>query len=68
MIVIPYISKMALKESVGKRLHFIETSLFGMEYVSTGKITGANRPHIAGVGKEFFAKVTMKDDIIIKVE
>ena len=68
MIVFDYPSKKVLKENVGNRLRYIETSMFGHEYVSTGKLTGANRPHITGQGREFFATVTMKDGLIARVE
>ena len=68
MIVFDYPSKKVLKENVGDRLRYIETSMFGNEYVSTGKLTGANRPHITGQGREFFATVTMKDGLIARVE
>jgi hypothetical protein len=68
MIVFDYPSKKVLKENVGERLRYIETSMFGEEYVSTGKLTGANRPHITGQGREFFATVTMKDGLIARVE
>lgn len=68
MIVFDYPSKKVLKENVGNRLRYIETSIFGEEYVSTGKLTGANRPHITGQGREFFATVTMKDGLIARVE
>jgi hypothetical protein len=68
MIVFDYPSKKVLKENVGNRLRYIETSMFGDEYVSTGKLTGANRPHITGQGREFFATVTMKDGLIARVE
>jgi hypothetical protein len=68
MIVFDYPSKKVLKENVGERLRYIETSMFGNEYVSTGKLTGANRPHITGQGREFFATVTMKDGLIARVE
>jgi hypothetical protein len=68
MIVFDYPSKKVLKENVGNRLRYIETSMFGDEYVSTGKLTGANRPHITGQGREFFAIVTMKDGLIARVE
>ena len=67
MIVFNYPSKKILKENIGKRLNVIETSMFGDEYVSNGSLTGANRPHITGKGREFFATVTMKDDLIVKV-
>jgi|TARA_B110000503_G_C6928130_1_gene321607 hypothetical protein len=68
MIIFNYPSKKVLKENVGQRLNFIETSLFGAEYVRTGTMVGANRPHITGQGREFFASVTMKDGLIVSVK
>ena len=68
MIIFDYPSKKILKENIGNRLRYIETSIFGPEYRSNGTLTGANRPHITGKGREFFANVTMKDDLIIKVK
>lgn len=68
MIIFPYKSKKELKEMVGTRLAFIETSMFGSEYTPNGTMTGANRPHITNMGREFFAQVTVKDGIITKVE
>jgi hypothetical protein len=68
MIIFDYPSKKVLKEQIGNRLRYIETSMFGPEYRSNGTLTGANRPHITGKGKEFFANVTMQDDLIIKVK
>jgi|TARA_R110000787_G_scaffold166603_1_gene279619 hypothetical protein len=68
MIVFNYKSKKELKENVGQRLDYIETSLFGNQYVSDGYMVGANRPHITGQGREFFAEVTMKDNLIVKVK
>jgi hypothetical protein len=67
MIIFDYLIKKELKANVGNRLNFIETSLFGAEYVSNGNMVGAQRPHITGRGREFFAEVTMRDGIIIKV-
>ena len=62
-----YPSKKELKQSIGKKLKFFETSLFGEEYRPNGVLVVANRPHITGIGREFFAQVTMKDGIIEKV-
>jgi hypothetical protein len=62
-----YPSKKVLKENIGKRLRYQETSMFGPEYRDNGVLTVANRPHITGIGREFFAQVTMKDGIITKV-
>lgn len=68
MIVLNYPSKKVLKENIGNPLNYIETSMFGEEYVSNGMLTGANRPHITGIGREFFAQVTMQDGKIAKVK
>jgi hypothetical protein len=67
-LVVKYPSKKALKESIGKPLRFIETSLFEPEYRPNGFLTAANRPHITGLGKEFFANVTMANGLIEKVK
>ena len=64
MLVFNYESKKALKESIGKPLRYIETSMFGSEYRDNGTLTGANRPHITGKGREFFANVTMANGLI----
>mgnify|MGYP000045597681 FL=1 len=68
MIVFNYVSKKEMKEHVGKPLRFIETSIFGPEYISDGVLVGANRPHITGKGREFFAEVIMRDGLIHKVK
>lgn len=68
MIVFNYPSKKALKESIGKRLRYIETSMFGPEYRDNGTLTGANRPHITGQGREFFATVKLENGIIVSVK
>lgn len=68
MIVFNYPSKKVLKEDIGQPLQYIETSLFGPEYLADGMLTGANRPHITGQGREFFAQVTMQDGLISKVQ
>ena len=68
MIVFNYTRKKVLKESIGKPLNYIETSMFGNEYVRNGTMTGANRPHITGQGREFFANVTMIDGLISNVK
>ena len=68
MLVFNYESKKALKESIGKPLRYIETSVFGPEYRDNGTLTGANRPHITGKGREFFANVTMANGLIVSVK
>lgn len=68
MLVFNYTSKKELKESIGKPLRYIETSMFGPEYRDNGVLTGANRPHITGKGREFFANVTMANGLIVGVK
>lgn len=68
MIVFDYPSKKVLKESIGKPLRYIETSMFGPEYRENGTLTGANRPHITGQGREFFATVKLENGIIVSVK
>jgi len=68
MLVFNYPSKKELKNNIGKPLRYTETSMFGPEYLDHGILTGANRPHITGQGREFFARVTMRDGLIAKVE
>jgi hypothetical protein len=63
-----YPSKKELKANVGKRLKYIETSMFGPEYTPNGTLTVANRPHITGIGREFFAQVTMENGLIKSVK
>jgi len=66
-LVVRYDSKKDLKAAVGQRLRYTETSMFGPEYQSTGTLTVAGRPHVTGMKREFFAQVTMKNDLIVKV-
>jgi len=68
MLIFNYVSKKQLKECIGQPLDYIETSIFGAEYKETGILTGANRPHITGKGREFFANVTMENGIIKNVK
>ena len=70
MMILNYESKKELKENIGNRLKFTETSFFGEEYKSNGTFAGCNRPSLPeGTGKrEFFASVTMVDNLISKVE
>jgi len=65
-----YESKKELKENIGNQLRYTETSFFGNEYESNGTFIGCNRPSLPeGTGtREFFASVTMQDDLIIGVK
>ena len=68
MLLFVYPSKKDLKANIGQRLRYEETSLFGIEYIADGVIVGANRPHITGIGREFFAEVTMQAGLIKEVK
>ena len=63
-MLVHYESKKALKAAVGQRLDYSETSMFGPEYRDDGVLTVARRPHLQGGGREFFARVTMKNGVI----
>lgn len=67
MMLALYPSKKELKASIGQALKYQETSLFGAEYKPTGTFCVANRPPITGLGREFFAEVTMENGLIKKV-
>ncbi len=62
-----YPSKKELKAAIGTPLKYRETSMFGDEYRSNGTFAVANRPSLTGLGREFFAEVTMVDGKIAKV-
>ena len=66
-MIFDYASKKAMKECIGKPLRFRETSMFGSEYLSNGSFSGCNRPHLTGHKREFFARVTMQNDVIASV-
>lgn len=68
MLIFNYPSKKAMAEAIGQPLRYQETSFFGIEYEPNGELIGSNRPHITGHKREFFAKVTLKDGLIVKVK
>lgn len=68
MLIFNYPTKKELKACIGQELKYTETSIFGLEYKSNGKLVGCNRPHLTGYKREFFANVTLVDGKITKVE
>ena len=69
-MVMNYNSKKELRDSIGQSLNYTETSMFGLEYQSNGTFCGSNRPQLpefGNSGREFFAEVTMENDLILKV-
>jgi len=67
-LVVNYKSKKSLKENIGNHLRYTETSFFGPEYKDNGLLVVANRQHITGLGREFFAQVWMENGKISKVK
>ena len=68
MLIFNYKSKKELKENIGKHLNYTETSMFGCEYKANGILVGSNRPYSTeNKGREFFAEVIIKNNIIVKV-
>ena len=66
MIAFAYRSKKELKENIGKPLRYIETSLFDLEYMESGIMTGVVSFHPDKILNSF-APVPMKDGLIWKV-
>jgi len=64
MIGLDYKTKKELKASIGQSLSYIETSMFGSEYVSNGKLTGVGP---SPYNRKWYATVTIEDDKIVKV-
>ena len=67
MMILNYETKKELKENIGNRLNYQETSMFNEEYKPNGTFCGCNRPHLTGYKREFFASFTMRDGLIYKV-
>ena len=67
-MIVLYPTKKELKDSIGEPLKYRETAMFGNEYKSNGSFSGCNRPHITGFQREFFARITMVDGKISRVE
>ena len=65
-LIVRYPTKKDCREHIGKRLRYSE----GMfpEYKRDGTLTVANRPHITGLGREWFGQVTMCDGKITQVK
>ena len=64
MLAASYKTKKLLKESVGKELCFIETSMFSAEYKSDGQfVVVGPSPY----QRKWFAEITMENGLIKKV-
>jgi hypothetical protein len=65
MVVANYKTKKALKDAVGKKLNYTETSLFGTEYMSDGSfaVVGPSKD-----SRKWYAEVTIENDLIKSVK
>jgi len=69
MMILNYKSKKQIKENIGQPLNYTETSIFGNEYKSNGVFVGSNRPQVTNnEGREFFASITIENDLIKSVK
>jgi len=68
MLIANYPSKRDCKANIGKPLRYTETSMFSPEYLANGELTVANRPHITGLGREWFGQITMENGLIKAVK
>ena len=64
MIGLDYKTKKELKANIGQPLSYIETCMFGAEYVSNGELTGVGP---SPYNRKWYATVTIEDDKIVKV-
>ena len=60
-----YKTKKELKSQIGKQLDYIETSMFGNEYSQNGTFTMVGP---SPQKRTWFARVTVVNDLITKVE
>jgi hypothetical protein len=61
-----YPTKKALKESIGKPLHYVETSMFGPEYKTDGTFCVVGP--CAHTNRKWYASVTMANGLIAKIK
>lgn len=65
MMAARYPTKKALKESIGQKLKYQETSVFGPEYKSNGTFAVVGP---SPYERKWYAEVTMQDGLITKVK
>lgn len=64
MLICSYQTKKALREAIGKRLRYIETSMFGPEYSDDATLTVAGPTEF----HKWYANVTVANGISQKVK
>ena len=65
MIAALYPFKKNLKACIGEQLSYVETSIFGEEYKANGSFCVVGP---SPLNRKWYAKITMKNDLIEKVE
>jgi len=61
-ITVHYNTKKDLKNNVGSELDYTETNIFKDEYTPNGVVIGCD------INRKFFAKITIKNNIIERVQ
>jgi len=61
-ITVHYNTKKELKNNVGSELDYTETNIFKDEYTENGTVIGCD------INRKFFAKITIKNNIIERVQ
>jgi len=61
-ITVHYKTKKELKNNVGSELDYTETNIFKDEYKENGTVIGCD------INRKFFAKITIKNNIIERVQ
>lgn len=61
-----YKTKAALKAAIGKRLRYVETSMYGTEYKENGTVLMVGP--CAYTDRKWYASITLKDGVIVKVK
>jgi hypothetical protein len=65
MLAASYKTKKQLKESVGKSLRYVETSMFGAEYKDNGKFCVVGP---SAYDRKWYAEITMENGLIKSVK
>jgi hypothetical protein len=65
MLAANYKTKKALKETIGQRLRYTETSMFGAEYKDNGKFCVVGP---SAYDRKWYAEITMENGLIKSVK
>jgi len=68
MIIAHYETIDALRNEIGKPLQHVQDDMFNPEYRSNGSLQVCNNPALTGARREFFATITIENDILVAVD